>query len=678
MVGGKSLYLVGAMNKIDPTDSDMSRASSVLWWLVPPVLAIVAFFPVLGMWFVADDFGHLLFNNRLPFPQALTAFGNGALFYRPFSTILTWNLGTALFGREAFPYHLVSLLLHALSAFLLARVVFVLSRSQVAGVIAGALFGVFPLITEPVAWLASQWDLFGMACLLGAVLGFAAAWRNKLEGKAFVLPYVLGLVSAFLAVGMKESTLPLPLVLPFAALVLSEAKAERVRKSATFGERAASFVRSVGWAIPYAIPSMLFVALRLIGSGNIGGYPDAPKDIQHFFWDTLVRTFLTVLTPINRLLFSQTIAQAVGLTATVLFFGMLILWARQKWPMLLLSLVWWLTFIVPVLNLLTGTSNPSNISNRFFYLSLAGFCMAVATLVSVPLEWGRPRIRQAVLAGVGLTLLVAVPVTWKQLQPWMQASRQTKEIVSELTAMLPPRNDGFIEVNTHQLPREYYGAYVFWNGLDSALQVFHKQRTRVVEADKLDEQALAEPLEDVVARWNADFKFEPSSELFYVDALSGMGANGDPSGAPGAKLWDFRPCVEGGALPGGWGKSNVDAKCGQGYLDLTPANDDPSITLPGVNVDTGSSRWLRIGVAARYDGLTAPRVGEWFWTGSDGQISEANSTRYFLSKGGDWQVYWTFVKADRVGATPMQLRFDPVNDRVHTEVAWVEVVPVGK
>ncbi len=666
------------MNKTETTNSRMSRARSILPWLVPPVLALVAFFPVTGMWFVADDFGHLLFNNRLPFPRPLLAFGDNALFYRPFSTVLTWNLGTAIFGRDALPYHIVSLLFHALAAFLLARVVYVISGSKLTAILTGSLFAVYPLITEPVAWLASQWDVFGMSCLLGAVLGFALAWRRKLEGKSWRLPYALGLFSAFLAVGMKESTLPLPLVLPFVALAISETKNDEQPETRTPNNRIASFVRSIGWSLPYALPSLLFVTLRLVGSGNIGGYTNAPTDLQHFFWDNMIKSFLAMLMPLNRILFGETVAQVVGLAMTALFFGMLILWGRQKWPMLLLALVWWIVFIVPVLNLLAGDEDRAHIGNRLYYLSLVGFCMALATLISVPLQQQQHRARQVAWIAVITALLVAIPVMWKQLEPWTQASKQTRQVVHELTSMLPPRSDGFIEINAHSLPREYDGAYVFWNGLDTAIQVFHRQRVHLVDAAGLDARALVAPLKSDTARWNLDFAFDPNDELFYVDGLSGMAVQSDPPNTANTRLWDFRTCTEGGAPPAGWQAANAAAECAQTYLDFAPTNNDPTMILPDLDLDLASARWLRIGVAVRYDPSTTPHLAEWYWTGADKQLSEQNSTRYYLSNDAQWQVYWTFVRADRIGPTLGNLRFDPANDKVNAQISWIAITPIGK
>ena len=667
----------------------MSKARSILPWLIPPALAIIAFAPVLGMWFVADDFGHLLYNERLPFPQPLLAFGGDALFYRPLSTALTWNLGTTLFGTNAFPYHAISLLVHALSAFLLSRLGYVVSGSMPAGLLAGSLFAVYPLTTEPVAWLAAQWDVLGAACVLGAALGFAVAWRNSLQGKPARLPYALGLLSAFLAVGMKESTLPLPAVLPFVALAITTKDEGRRTKDgewemvesgdledkSSFVLRPSSFVpKALAWSLPYALPTLLFVGLRLVSDATIGGYRNAPTDFQRFFWDALVTAFLGMLMPLNRPVFGDTLAQVTGMTMTILVLGALILWGRRRWPVLLLALVWWVAFLVPALNLIMLADRAANLQNRIYYLSLIGFCLALGTLLSVPLAWSRRRV-QVGWAGVALALLIAVPITWKQLEPWTQASRQTRHIVSELGSMLPPKQKGRIEINAHNLPLEYEGAYVFWNGLDTAVQVFHGQSARVNGVDKLNSQALAESLGNDIGRWNLDFTFNPADELFYVGGLAGVTKAAEPPATPGTLAWDFRACAEGS--PDGAQVTNADLECREGYTTMSARDSDPTITFSGLDQDLTGVRWLRLAASMRHASLDAPRLGEWYWSGEDGAWSEQKSARFYVGTDKEWRVYWTYVSAADVGTRLTNLRFDPVNDRAEAELGWIAVTAIG-
>jgi hypothetical protein len=660
----------------------MSSARAILPWLIPPALAIIAFAPVLGMWFVADDFAHLLFNERLPFPQPLLAFGDDALFYRPLSTALTWNLGTTLFGTNAFPYHAISLLAHALSAFLLARLGYVVSGSMPAGLLAGALFAVYPLTTEPVAWLAAQWDVLGAACVLGAALGFAVAWRDSLQGQPARLPYALGLLSAFLAVGMKESTLPLPAVLPFVALAVRRTTMDDgrwtmddAREKQSIVHRPSSIVpKALAWSLPYAIPTLLFVGLRVVSNATIGGYREAPTDFQRFFWDALVTAFLSMLMPLNRLVFGDTVVQVVGMVMTMLVLGALIAWGRRRWPVLLLALAWWVAFLVPALNLIMVADRAANLQNRIYYLSLIGFCLALGSLLSIPLAGPRRRVMQTGWASVTLALLIAVLITWKQLEPWTQASRQTRHVVSELATMLPPRHEGQVEINARDLPLEYKGAYVFWNGLDSAVQVFHGQSAHVNGVDKLNTQALAEPLGNDAGRWHLDFTFNPNDQLFYVGGLAGVTKATEPPTVPGTRAWDFRAC---GGIPAGAQVTNADLECWEGYATVSARTSDPAITFSGVDLDLTGVRWVRLAASMQHPSLAAPHLGEWYWMGEGGAWSEQKSARFYVVTDEEWRVYWTYVSAADVGARLTNLRFDPVNDRVEAEIGWIAVTALG-
>jgi hypothetical protein len=446
-------------------------------------------------------------------------------------------------------------------------------------------------------------------------------------------------------------------------------------EKATFVFRLSSFVpKALLWSLPYALPTVLFVGLRLAGDASIGGYQNAPTDFQHFFWDALVTAFLAMLMPLNRLVFGETLAQVAGLAMTILVIGALILWGRRRWPTLLLGLVWWLVFLVPGLNLIRLDDNPANLQNRIYYLSLMGFCLGLGALLSVPLEQTRPRARRATWAVVGVALLIAIPIAWRQLQPWTQASRQTRHIVDELTALLPG-SDGLSEINAHSLPLDYDGAYVFWNGLDGALRLFSGQSTRVNNAEGLDAPALAAPLGEYAGRWNLDFNFDPDEELFYVSGLSGVSRDMGPPTEPGTRVWDFGACEEG--LPPGTQVENAETECQGDFTHVMPRNQDPIITLAGVDLEPGSARWVRLAVSSRYAPFTRLRVGEWFWAGEERAWSEQRGARFYLRAGEEWRVYWTYVRADILWARVTDLRFDPINDQVDAGIRWIAVTPIG-
>jgi Dolichyl-phosphate-mannose-protein mannosyltransferase len=657
----------------------MSKAR--FWpWLVVPVLAAIAFAPVLGLWFVADDFGHLLFNERLPFPTALSAFDGNNFFYRPLSTILTWNIGTTLLGTNALPYHIVSLALHALSAFLVARFAYVVSNSATTGWVAGALFAVYPLTIEPVAWLASQWDLLGTSCVLGAAWAFAVAWK-----KGDWRPYVLGFVLASLAVGMKESTLPLPAVLPFVALAIgrqrSTGKGEDAPRGSLFARlvgdirNRSSFVAMIAWALPYAVPTVVFAGVRLLGGGKIGGYTNAATDFQHFFWDALVVALKTLLMPLNGQVFDKTLTQIMGLLMSIMVLGALFWWGKQRRRILLLALAWGLIFLIPALNLVATGNNTANMTNRIYYLVMVGFCLGLGSVLSVPLEEWPAREGRWAWGVVVVVLLLFIPITWKQLEPWTQASRQTKHIVEEIDAMLPLANNNWIDIYSHDTPLNYKGAYVFLNGLESAIQVFHKQHVHLSQVDSLSSAELVKPLHNVAGRWNLDFGFKGDSKLFEIDGLSGFTQDSKAlKVAPSGKLLDFSECAQTLATPGGAVIDLTNWRCDQG---LTPvAGGDGELDLSGLNIDLVGADWVRLAVSSSYPAAGADSVGEWFWSSEAAGFADEREAHFQLFRSTEQYVYWTYVPAQKIGATLDGLRFKVTNGGESLRIKWVGVTPV--
>jgi hypothetical protein len=666
----------------NPQSAIRNPQSTSLVWLLVPLLAIAAFAPTLGTWFVSDDFGHLLFHQSLAFPKALFAFDGANMFYRPLSTVLTWNLGYALFGTNALPYHIFSVLFHALAAYFLARAVAVISNSPGIGWLSGAIFAVYPLCTEPVAWLASQWDVTGAACLTGAVWGFSAAWRNH-NG----LAYALGLLSAFLAVMMKESTLPLPVVIPFVALATELTS----QQSAVSGQQSpnqnskfqwlALAKRIALWSLPFALPTLLFAALRLIAAGHIGGYPTAATDIQHFFWDSMVAAALETLMPLNRLVFPRTFVQVTGLLISgVLLLG-LAAFGRRWWSLFLLAMIWWLAFILPVLNLIPIVGNPAHENNRIYYLSMMGFAIALAIPIAAFLQdlAGRPRqnpqsaIRNPQFLGwavVGLALLAAIPVTWIQLQPWVDASNQARHMVDEVGSLIGPVSRAKIAMNVKGLPDTYKGAYVFRNGFDGAMPEFDNQPIGISHVNRLDPQQLAVPFSSH-GRYNLDFAFDPNTRLYHISNLSGITDVTDPPQNT-THLWDFRQCNS--SMPTGWQAVNATTQCSGTYLAFRASTNDPSLLLPNLNIDLTGKSWLRLGVSARYPTVSDSKLGEWFWqAGGSTAWTQDKSRTYFLDTTKSWRVYWTYIRAHDLGTNLAALRLDPVNDQLNTQLGWISI-----
>jgi hypothetical protein len=640
-----------------------------------PALAVVAYAPVLTLWFALDDFILLDYNKFLRWPSAFVQFGPSSLFYRPISISLIWNAGEALFGANALPYHLMSLGLHALAAWLLGRAVAEIAGEARVGWLAGGLFAVYPLNTEAVGWLAAQWDLWAAVGGLAALWGFARAWRQP-DRRA----YALGLGAMALAVGMKESILLLPVLLPFVALVTTRSGPAADRPRALLGWIALAR-RAVAWSLPYAVPTLAFVALRVSARGSLGGYPGQRTDYAAFFWDNLVAAGQELVMPLNRSVFAAPLVQVGGFLVAAGLLGGLALWARRRGPLLLLAGAWILVFLAPVLNLIPPT-NPEHLGNRIFYIASMGYCLVLAGLAAGALDrlWAE-RMGRAVALG---TLLLAVPLTWIQLGPWVQSARQARTLLAEIDQIMVP-NAQKVQVNVAGLPDWYQGAYLFGGGLNPALDRFTRQKTHITTVPTLDPGQLTTrfvwPGEGGV--YNMGIALDPASQLYKVSQLDGVTTGAAPPG--NGLVWDFTACVPAtleAAPP-------VDAQFGcalaphdpppgaTSYAVFTPQTADGQLRLPDATLDLSGKRLLRLAVCVRLPVLGTGRRAEWFWGSAAGAgWTQEQSRAVLLQAEAGWRVYWTYVPVAQLGPQIRGLRLDPVNTTDVVEIAWIAATPL--
>jgi tetratricopeptide (TPR) repeat protein len=202
-------------------------------WLVAALACIVVYAPSLGNPFHYDDEHSVLLNPHLrDLARVPSYFTDPTTFsvdpakamYRPL-LLVTYALNFALGGEGPWSFHLVNLGIHAAAAatvWWLARLL--LGHPGVA-LLAGLLFAVHPLASEPVNYVSSRSEsLAGLFYLLA--IGFfvrarqrGSGWGDRMSGLALIL----GLLVKSIVV-----TLPAVLLL-YDYLVVSGQRLERLR-----------------------------------------------------------------------------------------------------------------------------------------------------------------------------------------------------------------------------------------------------------------------------------------------------------------------------------------------------------------------------------------------------------------------------------------------------------------
>jgi hypothetical protein len=285
-----------------------------------------------------------------------------------------------LFGAHAFPYHLVSMLVHAADLALLYAWVRSRSGTVLTAALAAGIFGATRLHLTALGSVATIGEPLALAFTLGAFLLNDRGARGRI---AALLLFACALLS-------KESVVLLPLVL---LLPKPDAPPFRVRL----------------WrSAPLIGLGALFAALLMItgaGSAQLGG-----EAYQRGFGANL---FLNLMTYTRwaadlgdpfpgQVSAIATTSWPVGIAA-VIALGVLAWFARRAAFPPLLGLAWWLLALAPVLPLLHHTYL------YYLYVPFAGVAMALAGAAGAVEAWAAARRAGwlPIVRGVAVALVIA-------------------------------------------------------------------------------------------------------------------------------------------------------------------------------------------------------------------------------------------------------------------------------
>ena len=351
-------------------------------------------------------------------------------------TWLTFSLDHALWGMDAFGYHLTNILLHAANAALfyllalrLLRLGSPASRAGAIGlgaIVAALFFAVHPLRVESVAWVTERRDVLSALFYLLTVLAYlrACAVHGPPRRRwllASLGAYALGLLSKSLIMS-----------LPFVLLVLDVYPLRRAR-----GNWRRVLLEKLPYlllAIAAAVISVLVVIAK-VGLTSPSAYPPPARaamalyGLAFYLGKTLAPVLLSPMYELparvepTSLRFLAPALVAVGLTVGLLL-------ARRSWPA---ALAVWLVYgltLAPVSGIVHN--GPQLVADRYSYLSCLGMALLVGAGIAAAVSSStiaRPVRAGVVLAGfawiVGLTVL-----TFQQLPVWRDADEIWKRALS--------------------------------------------------------------------------------------------------------------------------------------------------------------------------------------------------------------------------------------------------------
>ena len=398
------------------------RAPTSWPWLVPFLIAALAYAPSLGYGYVWDD--NIFIAERQSLRDWTTAWLSAwqlydlgsAYYFRPLGVLsLAFD---HLVGTGVKTAHLMAVLIHAANSALVAGLALHLHRSletihpsSTVACLAGTLYALHPALIQSVAWLSCRFDLlltlFGLSMLMADGV-MARGWRHSAA---------LGLLF-FLAALSKESAVVLPALLLVWRMVRQQPAVTAARPL---------LARSETFSILAAGTAYLALRMQAIGGLHAMPLPALPlpdhlavvlKSLGTYLWLTIAP--FTQLNPFHRLPESLTWHDAQIWTGacslTLLAFAS---WRKFSRTACMLVLCY-LTALLPVSNLLRLHMAESFVHERFLTLPLAFACMLAATLAGKAWQSARAQtmLRVALSSMFAVWMILSLATLYTVMPHW--------------------------------------------------------------------------------------------------------------------------------------------------------------------------------------------------------------------------------------------------------------------
>jgi hypothetical protein len=447
-------------------------------FLVPVALfglSMVVFSSSLANFFVSDDFTLMEMSRFRSLGQLASFFTTAGFghYYRPVVCLL-FSLNSILFGLRPSGYHLVNIVLHSLNVVLIYYLAKRLAAETAPALLAALFFSLHFIHAEAVLWISGVTGLMATFFYLLSVLLFMEHLRRWPAGW---LSLILSCFCFLLALLSKEMTVTLPLLIFVLALGLG------------FRQPGRSW-RSLAWRLaPYG---GLLLILGLVRASVQARMPELAQEGGAFALNPLVMMRNLAYYGVNLVVPVRVIFDFLGYERYV---GLTVLFQRQEvlllillmilagffiWGMGLLlrkgsrlgkiGLLWLMVTLIPFLLF-------RDVGQRFAYLPSAGFCLLLADLFRPRGEWSTWGARPLLIV-VMLTSLLAIQERniW-----WKRAGCQAEALLSNIKGFCWQIRKAH-QLHVVGVPPRLHGAYVFNNGLGSAINlVCGKDKLKVTQ-----------------------------------------------------------------------------------------------------------------------------------------------------------------------------------------------------
>jgi hypothetical protein len=422
------------------------------------VTVVVLFGSSVSNYFVADDFTWLKWAASSSYADVLKYFTNASgFFYRPIPKVLCFIL-YAVFWLKPEGYHVVSMLLYGLAAYLVYLLMRATGVKRTIALIAAIVFTVLSVHHENIFWISGMSSLLSSVFLFAGVLWYL--WLSRYSGWRQSLVYTLAMIFMGLAMLSYDGMIVAPIILCVVAW-LTPHKKNWTTYIPLLAIPLYWILRTVAGAVPpsgdygYKLSTLPFNI-----AGNSVGYVIGTFLGPRFFefWST-AREYLRV----HRLTAGLSGTAVVAVLVFVVFKIKKLLYVYRT------AILWFICGIIS----LGAYLGLGNMSERYALAASGFFIAGLGSFASIVWESvGRRAWKYAIaLIACGLIIWNASEVV-RVSGDWQKASAISQETLSIVSTQFFPlrENKSFIFINT---PIRYGRAWIFPTGLtDSLWHVF--------------------------------------------------------------------------------------------------------------------------------------------------------------------------------------------------------------
>lgn len=396
----------------------------------------MAYWSILNNNLLGDDFAEIYRIYNIPITELWRLlYVNAPLLLRPIPYFIYW-FHYQVFGLEGWPSHLINVIIHASSGFILFLFLTTLRIRRLTAFFVATLFVLTPLAPEAVTWSDGRFDTTVLFFILLTLYLFSINLKRPNRGA-----YIGALITTGAAFLSKESGIILIALLPLLELLFSVYPAESSLQDAPALKK--SLRKSINRLMPFFITLGVLFVFRFILLGGIGG-TNQTRIVGYPNLKAPLRTIFTLMSPLDQIVVERKMIMLLGAYVGLLCLVSLILvifrWnsaASASRRILIFFIVFYIVSILPTYgsSFIEGMNNYLT-NSRFFYVPNVAF-IAILVISLCEFSWKRKAWRFVVVAA----LLLLMPIYFWGLNQnniiWERAAVVDFSVIEETSQQLP-------------------------------------------------------------------------------------------------------------------------------------------------------------------------------------------------------------------------------------------------